>query len=114
MLRTAQQLNWQPFALEINPDLRKIVGDFYGVPMFGDMNDIPTDMKFDVIWMSYVACLLPNQLKRLKDLSTSSSRIFHISDPNYEGICVKRNGLLHYYYSLPQINFWKRKSLVLL
>ena len=111
----ARELNWEPYGLDINADLRKNVEERYGIPIYSDIDDIESNIKFDVVWMSYVACLLPDPIRTFKEINKhlSEKGILIISDINYDGYCVRKNGLDHYYYALPQVNFWSRDSLAL-
>ena len=113
MIGAALSLNWKAYSVEINPDLRNLVGNLFKVPTYSHIEEIPKTEKFDVVWMSYVVCLLPEPLETFKTVRNYLSKdgVIVISDPNYEGYCVRNNGLLHYYYAHPIINFFKKPSL---
>ena len=113
MIGAAMSLGWKACSVEINPDLRKIVSDNYGVPTYANMKSIPESDKFDVIWMNYVACLLPEPVKIFEEVRKYLSKegVFVLSDPNFDGYCVKKNDLLHYYFAPPTLNYWTHASI---
>ena len=113
MIGAALSLNWKAYSVEINPDLRNLVGNYFKVPTYSHIEEIPKNQKFDVVWMSYVVCLLPEPLETFKKVRKylAEDGVLVISDPNYEGYCVRNNGLLHYYYAHPTLNFFKKPSL---
>ena len=113
MIGAALSLNWKAYSVEINPDLRSLVGNYFKVPTYSHIEEIPKNEKFDVVWMSYVVCLLPEPLETFKKVRKYLAKdgVLVISDPNYEGYCIRNNGLLHYYYAHPILNFFKKPSL---
>ena len=56
---------------------------------------------------------MPEPLETFKKVRKYLAKdgVLVISDPNYEGYCIRNNGLLHYYYAHPILNFFKKPSL---
>lgn len=109
----AQRLGWSADVVEINPDLRRMLSEGLGVTAVETVEALPADRLYDVVWLNYVVCQLPDPLSILRALAarTKPGGVICVGEINYNSYCVRNNGLSHYYWAPPQLNFFDRDSL---
>lgn len=112
-LETARTMGWSAHGVEINPDLRRAVSDGLGFPVAESLDGLDPDLRFDAVWMNYVACLLPDPkaiFAAIRD-RLNPGGVLYLGEPNYGSHAVRRDGQVHYYYGPPQVNFFTKETL---